>query len=154
MPEEQRKYVFTEKLHASIRSVLSASVWHGIISIMRWSSLLYNANIPGNCTGFLGNSWISIFPHLKHGTAKSTLPEVLLAVSGELEFNYSNDSWKMKVSSSPSHWNMCSWDFYTFEAIAERTLKVIHRVPWKQSGFWGLPAWPLLNSLVPCEMSW
>lgn len=35
-PEEQSKYVFTEKLHANNHNwnILSASVWHGIISVI------------------------------------------------------------------------------------------------------------------------
>lgn len=52
---------------------------------------------------------------MKHGAPKSTWRVVLLAISGELEFNYSNDSWQIQVNSSPSHWDMWSWDFYTFD---------------------------------------
>lgn len=44
--------------------------------------------------------------------------------------------------------------FYTFQAVAEQILKVIHRVPHKQSGFWWFADWPLLNDLLPCEKSW
>lgn len=70
------------------------------------------------------------------------LAEVLLAISGDLEFNYSNDSWQIEVNSSPSHWHMCSWDFYT--------LKVIHRVPRKQSGFCDFQ--PDLFSMTYCPV--